>query len=229
MSSRFTEYVWAKPAPVGNARLLLLAMAENADRRGRCSVPLRDLATMCAVSKALVSQLVKSLIDAGHIRRLGQRGKMTNVVVYQIVADESSPGLVIYTSAAQEVVTKMADPNEIQVNVGRADVPAEPTVVQPEPQPPSVPIKNVHYSPDPITLGHPNNDVGHVLTAAGIPARQDQPMYWFRQEHQADLEALLKASGMSIGELCKALRSAPRPAGVCNRLTALLPMVEGVG
>jgi len=61
-----------------------------------------------------------------------------------------------------------------------------------------------------VAIGFPINDVGRVLTAAGVKQSRMTPLYWYRTDHQSDLRALQDELGLSTDEIIGLLKGIPK-------------------
>lgn len=77
MSIKATDLVWAHSRAIGNARLVLLAIADHANDRGECWPSLARLAEMCRIDVRSVRRNLAALEAAGEITRTLKTGRKT--------------------------------------------------------------------------------------------------------------------------------------------------------
>lgn len=84
MSVQATTWVWENSLSEGSERLVLLAIADAANREGEASCQsLNSLAEMCRVSKSTVQRAIKKLLERGEVVATGTSAKY-NTVIYKL-------------------------------------------------------------------------------------------------------------------------------------------------
>ena len=81
MSIACIQDIFALPKPKGAKRLLLLAIADNADDNGVAWPSMATLAQKCATSERHLGRYVKDLVAGGHLAVLRQQGHSNTYVV----------------------------------------------------------------------------------------------------------------------------------------------------
>ncbi len=69
MSVKVSGMVWESDVPVTDGRVVLLALADNANDAGRCWPGTEHLAGKCCVSRSTVFRLLRKLEDQGLLSR----------------------------------------------------------------------------------------------------------------------------------------------------------------
>lgn len=201
----------------GTPRMAFLVMALHADHRGRVQIGLRDLARMCGVSPQAASDAEKALRGEG-LTQVVEGGAGSAPSVYQLLPDQ--PG------RARAASKPAQEPRPQTENPPDAAPPTPPGVkaTPPDDPPPSVKLDATLRQPPDNVEAHslvqqpsippwaPQSNVGRVLVAARAQPHPDQPLYWHRREHSADLDALCIAAQVSVDQLCAALsKIEPQP------------------
>lgn len=208
MSSTYLSFVWSRSRARGSHKLVLLALAEHADRNGEAELSLRDMAMLCGLSKTRVEEIIQALVDLGELRIRAVGAGRGNPTRYWI-ALRSAP------SKCPEDDNSDTGPDKSPVVEGAVSKP-EPekpfsTVQTPKPEPQPARAKAT-TQPKPKTSGTfpaiTQADVDAVLAAADISAPDDQPFYWNRKEHRDDLTALVTRYRKPIDMICDDLRAA---------------------
>jgi hypothetical protein len=87
MSIKIMSKVWTEQDTCGNERLVLMALADNANDEGICWPSHTTIASKCRIDRRHVIRLVQSLVDRGYIcrqRRLAKDGRKTSNI-YQLL------------------------------------------------------------------------------------------------------------------------------------------------
>jgi MarR-like DNA-binding transcriptional regulator SgrR of sgrS sRNA len=95
MSSKATEWAWEQPLD-GRKKLLLLAIAHEANRSGACSLTQERLAEHCRCSVRQVRRMLKQLANERYVGRGSRRGALgggrtSDLYVLPREARESNP------------------------------------------------------------------------------------------------------------------------------------------
>lgn len=198
MTSKHTNQVWTSSKAKGSHKLVLLALADHADRSGQSSLSQRDISNLCCLSKSRVDEIIRSLVDAGELRVIDHGAGRGNPATYWITPPEKArncpepPAPVV----APPKVKPVTDDLHGALKAGPGPVTTEPHELTFAVQAP------------PGKQQPPTDMVQRVLTAAGIEHHPDQPFFWFRTEHKTDLTAALESTGKSLDRLCAELRDA---------------------
>ena len=195
----------------GTPRMALLVMAVLADHRGRVQISYRELGRMCGVSAQVASDAVSALRVAKLIQ-IVDAGAGTAASVWQVLAGRE--GLAQGARKTQETPAKLtpkradAKPEpEPSVRAEKNILPQNSVKHDAAPEKPLPPPFNPALPP-----WAPRSDVGRALLAARAQPHPDQPLYWHRKEHAAELEALCIAARVTVDQLCNALtRIEPQP------------------
>lgn len=76
MSVQATSWVWEHSQSEGTARLVLLAIADAANREGeRAWISANTIATMCRIGHRTAQRKVAELITMGELEKMGERGE----------------------------------------------------------------------------------------------------------------------------------------------------------
>lgn len=218
MSSSFTYRVWTCPDPKGRARLALLAVADCANHMGVAEASVRTIAAMIGEDKNAAHGLINGLCEGGYLRRVSE-AKGAIPARYQVVVSDAVPARPV--AEVSDMVADATPPDgrdtkaETVTELPRASMQAAPKVVQVElhgqiggaAKPkvsPVAPIVAREAAPSTITQA----DVAAILTAAGVTASLEKPLYWARREHRDDLAALMQRTGQTVEALCMRLRRA---------------------
>lgn len=208
MSSTYLSFVWSRSRARGSHKLVLLALAEHADRNGEAELSLRDMAMLCGLSKSRVEEIIQSLVDLGELRiRVAGAGRGNPTRYWITLRSEPS---------------KRPDDDEADAGPDKSLAVAEPdpkpepekhlsTVQTPRPTPQPVEARTLPQTKPQPTKVNPATtqaDVDAVLAAAGISAPDDQPFYWSRMEHRSDLNAILINRDWTVEQLCTNIRAA---------------------
>lgn len=208
MSSTYLSFVWSKSRARGSHKLVLLALAEHADRNGEAELSLRDMAMLCGLSKTRVEEIIQALVDLGELRIRAAGAGRGNPTRYWITL--------------RSVPSKRPEDEKADAGPDKSPVVTEPAP-KPEPEKPFSTVQTPKPAPQPVeakALVQPKPqavgafpaitqaDVDAVLAAASISAPDDQPFYWSRKEHRDDLTALLARYGRPVDVLCDDLRGA---------------------
>ena len=88
MSIAWMTRVWRSPAPKGADRMMLLALADNANDEGFCWPSIRTLSKKCAVSERAARRTVHRLAQSGYVAVEERPGRST---VYHLHAARLTP------------------------------------------------------------------------------------------------------------------------------------------
>ena len=229
MSAAFTHLVWTRSKAPGARKLVLLALADHADRNGESQLSARELATLCCMSKSTVENHIAALEKAGELRKMAGASGPGNASRYWITlrgkAEKRPPAKAAATDAAistpppADTVPHMAGMDWCLPNAAETpEVSAAPAlpvqateetmaiIAEAMAMPPHLiePKKPEEAAPAP-TLDITQHEVNRVLDEAGIMPPENQPFYWCRREHRYDLHALLDRRSMDVVQLCAAI------------------------
>lgn len=202
MSGFSTSLVWTQSAAKGHTKLVLLALAEYADRNQVCQLSVRDIAALAGIKRHEVVTQLEALIDLGEIALVGKGGGRGKPSSYQITLE--SP----MTYRALDVED---DPIPPIVPATQADLvsnePSDHSTLQ-QPTPKWSHVSKWPTETDERSLDIATADVVAVLKAAGITGPEDQPLYWSRKEHREELRSVLEGTGLTVALLCERLSAA---------------------
>jgi len=108
MSIKIMAQVFALPEPTGSARLVLLALADNANDAGICWPGMSTIASKAAVSRSTVIRMVAELEQAGFIERI-RRPNTSNM--YKILPEKG--GCQIDTSVTHDTTPSVTHDTRI--------------------------------------------------------------------------------------------------------------------
>lgn len=243
MSSMCTSLVWTQSKARGSHKLVLLALAEHADRRGEAELSLRDMAGFCGLSKSRIEEIVSGLIASGELRLRSAgagRGKPNRYWITlrsaPVIRPEHQPLTEKPDISDYEVVySDPVEPEEISISLQQERTQPH-DQVSPPPKDTLMSIRHgsvdgrKHRDAAEAAPKLTQQDVNAVLTAAGISAPPDQPLFWNRQEHRDDLLAALFEHGCTLDELCTALRATVEENGTLKnprRMSEIASLVAG--
>ncbi|MBF0808848.1 hypothetical protein E4U03_09570, partial [Rothia nasimurium] len=84
MSVQATTWVWEHSQAEGTARLVLLAVADAANREGeRAWVSAKTISKMCRIGHRTAQRKIAELIDSGELEKMGSRGEK-HATVYRL-------------------------------------------------------------------------------------------------------------------------------------------------
>lgn len=111
MSVQATTWVWEHSEAKGNTRLVLLAIADAANREGQNSwQSANTIATMCKISSRTVQRCLADLLEMGEIQKDGTMGEFhTNIY--------SLPGVLTHKPVRQNDVPRYDTPDVRQNDV----------------------------------------------------------------------------------------------------------------
>ena len=251
MSSAFTHLVWTRSKAKGARKLILLALADHADRKGEVQMSLRDIVQLSGLSKTSVEEHIQKLIETAELRKVSGatgRGKpCTYWITLRSQPATRTPDKSQELAPDQSVETQLDSAEtrkKIEVYMRHAEkAAAPPEVTAPTKLPVAVepvqPTSRTLVAPDPVEdlvlapapkLEITQHEVNRVLDEAGIMPPENQPFYWCRREHRYDLHVLLDRRSMDVVHLCAAIhagkaegRKLDRPARQIADIEALLP------
>lgn len=130
MSVQATSWVWSYSQSEGNARLVLLAIADGANREGNHSCQsISTIAEMCRLSQRTVHRKILELVELGEIQKVGTSGQygtqvydLTTLSPCQIVTPDKSGDTLCQNE--HHAMTPLAD-NPINPNIAKAIYPRE--------------------------------------------------------------------------------------------------------
>ena len=195
MSAHATHLVWTQSKAAGVQKLLLLALADHANRDLEVHLSMRDMAVLCGVSKTRISAIIDALISLGELRILSTGGGRKTPNKYWITLQSDQRLRECKNPEPSEVGTKPIP--DVLVTESKIDITA-----------PSVPLER---KAPVVTQKTPNltfSSVQSVLDAAQVAPDGERPFFWQRREHIGDLFQLLDETGLSLQGLCEALRGA---------------------
>lgn len=202
MSSRFTNIVWSCSATQGTHRVVMLALAEAADRKGGATISQRDLAEMARVVKARVQTVLADLVDMGELKI---RSKGPNrISQYQIILPDMAGPRLLVEDVDLEPDALAPGPvfNTPEIEPALTEkIPLDAEEQQKRPRKDLVALTGTRST---TTSG----DLQSILSAAGVKPPPDQPLYWSRREHREQLEEELSMLGMNTHQLVDLIKSA---------------------
>lgn len=132
MSIKIMSAVWDEPDTKGSERLVLLALADNANDEGFCWPSLETIARKCNISRRFVVRLLDSLEERGLVERERRTLKgmytstMYRVIVHKVVKPSSphgTPAVVTpstlpcepqYTTPSEAEFTTVVNPSSLK-------------------------------------------------------------------------------------------------------------------
>lgn len=226
MTAEHTAFVWTKSTAKGGQKLVLLALADHANRHGDAELSLRDIATLCGLSKSRVEELIRALSDLGEVAVMSTGGGRGNPARYRLIMPDAAPIRLVDT-----------DPDCIPDKPGKFIAYREPSDAEIATR--AAPY--VHTAPVPrVTdtetgrMDLPSSGyVDRVRDAAGIKLDSEQPFYWNRQEHRHDLAAILKKHNLTYDQLIDRLKDSVGAGRKLDRqprrLTEIEPLLKPTG
>lgn len=151
MSNRALNYVWQHSRATGNARLMLVAMADKADARGVCWPGVETLAAMVGVEERSARRLIRKLEQAGEITvEIGGgvdtvHGRTNRYTVVMSAAEGGTVVSPVASDGGTAVSPDAAQNGGTQESPGDSTVPRGGTAVSPDggtllsPKPPAKP------------------------------------------------------------------------------------------
>jgi hypothetical protein len=197
MTSQTTTQVWHNSNAKGEARLLLLALAENCDHAGVCRMSGRHMRELTLQDGPTFSKALRELL----------------ALVEVVPAEDGNLRVVLPAKLNQTVP---AEPN------GKTARPVLGVAIEaPAPARPAVdPFASVRKP-------YPKNLVGLLLQAARVKMEPERPFYWHQREHSVDAAELVRIAGGSVDDAVSRLkRTAPEEGQTIKRLLQLRPMIE---
>lgn len=216
MSARHIDLVWRASGARPTSRLVLLALADSANRDGIAAISQRTLAEMVGLSKSRVVEALDALQKAQEID-LRSEGNGRAPAIYQLTLGKMDRPAERDANVARDAQDEALPSPVVTV----AEAPQEkPKTVSTAPSVAEDPLKQ--HGPPPAE--YPQNIVGLIMHAAGITINPRQRFYWHVQEHRAEAQKLINEAG-DLNTALVRLRQAQTPPDV-KRLTALIPYVK---
>lgn len=176
----------------GNARLLLLVMADAADDAGTVRVPEADLAARCNCHRATLARALAALRGVALIEDHPEG--------LRLVTDAAPLFAVSNVQFAEPPPEPKSAPYKANSTPGSGDTSEAPVAHQ-------RPEKT--FSGAPEWMPDENTDLGRVLRAAQVRPDPTAPLYWFRTQHLETLRRVAVDEGMTIEDICSALQESP--------------------
>lgn len=232
MSAHHLSLAWRCSRSALSSRLVLLALADAADWRGRVSVPQDVIAGLTRLDVKTVQRAIGALLALDEIKVESAASGPGFPAIYRIEIAETGQSDGYCDADAGDSIEipdnlpaiDRVEPGEIadQDSDAPADGIEEPgatvapiltrtpeaqtAVADREPEPaqpaPAVPLQGIA-----VPRHLPQSDAGRILAAAGVGARLDQPFFWFRKEHESDAAALCQRMGVDASAVVAALRA----------------------
>lgn len=231
MSAIYTSLVWTGSSASGVRKLVLLALADHVDRSGVAQLSLRDIATLCGVSKTAVQEHLKGLVTSGELQVLDPGSGRGNPAKYWItlktcgtnrppVQELEQARTDQAASAMGFAVLPVSDGVERAMNVQKAAMeevyratgvrmihPGKLSDEDIKPGGVVLPaMKPVQVTP---LISVAQEDVDAVVRAAGIQVDPNVPFFWSRGEHRAELRELAVRAG-GVGAVVSTIEQARR-------------------
>lgn len=232
MSTHHLSLAWRCSRSTLSSRLVLLALADAADWRGRVSLPQGEIAAATRLDVKTVQRAIGALVAMNEIEVETAAGGPGFPAMYRIaiaetgqsdgysgagaISDIEMPGnlppidgVQSPTIADRDEAPALVDDEQPSVTVAPVltqDIEAATATAEGEPEQPQPALAP---PPQPIAVPRhlPQSDVGRILAAACVRARPDQPFFWFRKEHEADAAALCRRIGADAATVAAALRA----------------------
>lgn len=246
MSAYHTGMVWLFSGATGNARLVLLALADHAAHDGSVTISQSHLATLCRCAPETVRRAIADLIEAGEIAMHRDGGP-----THYMIPPPSKRGVAAPEADAHQPDTPQneggageTEPQTPQneggeaLGVWQAQEIAAPEIHIKETNP-GKNTGNVSGGPDPwafevapapalppIPATLPQTDVGHVLHALGVEADPAMPFYWFRADHATDLDAVAGIFGSTPRDIAALIRAKGLSCPQLRRLSDLVEVMK---
>lgn len=110
MSVQATTWVWEHSQAEGNARLVLLAIADAANREGENAwISANTIAKMCRIGHRTAQRKIAELMESGELEKMGSRGEK-QATVYRIPGVRSGDPLRQNDVRQNDAYAKPGDP-----------------------------------------------------------------------------------------------------------------------
>lgn len=190
-----------------SARFVRLVLALYSSQFGQVGMGLKPLANITGLSHTGVSDAINRLVAAGEIKVV-EKGAGTRASVYQLHRPKKKQEKPVEETRQQlEKIVKSAVPEVVEA-----------TPITPPQKPEAAPQVQAPKKTEPNRIT--SDEVARVVKAAGIETSVEQPLYWRRSGHIADLRDLLDTFKTDVDGLCDMLAGIA-PVGRVQRLTAL--------
>jgi|GEM_PF-5116337 len=205
----------------GTDRMVLVVLAACADWQGRVAISNRKIADFTAMGKSNASKIVNRLIDVGALRVITEGGGRDHPAMYEVVRGDLGWTEPEQNMSAQvdKIDSEPPPPEDYtwKTMVGVVDVDEDGTAsarrgtdrddswlaaidfaTAPPCPTPALEVVGQQFIPQCF----PQDDVGRLLTAAGVAtAPDDAPLLWFRAEHSGSVAPTVEALGcQSVNE-----------------------------
>lgn len=110
VSIKVMTLAWAAIVGDHTDKLVLLALADNANDEGQCYPSLTNIASRCEMHRATVMRSIQSLETAGHVRRTVRMGRNTVYQVHPCQGDTSSTEQLVAGSNQSQRATNPSQP-----------------------------------------------------------------------------------------------------------------------
>lgn len=167
--------VWRHSPARGVARLVHLALADAADSEGRVGMSHTKIASVTNADSNAVSRAIEALIGFGTLQ-IAESKKGNRSAIYELCGHGNDEKLPVAENPAPLNAEMAASATPVPLQIATAPTP---------------------MSAKPM----PEVDLHAILAALGVGADPMMPLYWYRQEHKADLNAVCERLGMALAEL----------------------------
>lgn len=227
--------VWETSHIGGNPLLVLLALADcTVD--GVAEANHERLAQKARLSISSVARCIAALTECGQIEvvtpKAGQRAATVRVTHHDgwYAGTEGRPEYP-YTPMFAKTIIDPAQPDDADITFVTDTAPAPVSDADPVPagkavhppaqiEPPSAPMA------PPVERDIINQQsVQAFLNAAGVKQRADIPLYWFRQEHIADLAWICDQANVTVREAIKRIKASGQVFPDLRRISDLAPII----
>lgn len=203
---------WDYSDATGTTRLVLLAVAMQADQNGVCSMSYGEIAGAIRADEATVARSVSRLIEMGELQtRKPARGSAPATYAVTVAVEGLRYKPAPLPAKRPQAPKPQAD--EIDILIEAIEAPKKAAPAPPKPAIKDLTLNSVtpKKSPfDDLPEGFPKSAVGQILVAAGVDPNQRGPFYWLRSQHMRDLDRMQSDTGMTVEAILDRLNADPR-------------------
>lgn len=169
MANNVTDWVWKHSQSVNAGRIVLLAIAHEANREGDAAMSVEELAIKCHLGERTVQMATKELLRLGEIRVRPKAGEHGRNGYRVIMARGANPAPLAPADSAPQPSSRGADIAPPQILHPADSAPHEP------PKPQVTPAKGADSAPQPISDVFIEATGIQVLEVKDVPAVDERP------------------------------------------------------